>query len=422
MLRRRLRAAGALVAVCLGAFAPVAGPVGAAGAAGAADVRQAQRWVLEKLNIEQAWRVTRGAGTTVALIDSGVDAQVAELRGRVTLGPAMGPAGLGEGGPEAGWHGTAMASLIAGAGKGESGLLGIAPEARILSLPLVLRQSPEESPPPGEDLRTRDDSPLARAIRYAAEHGAKVISMSLGAYGPHRAEREAVSYALSRGVVLVAAVGNDGGSAYTAGNSTSFWNFPAGYSGVIGVGAVGADGRPAEFSSDNLSVLVSAPGVDVPVVIPGGEYGSADGTSSAAALVAGVAALIKTKYPDISPYMVSQALTSTTTSAPTAGYDDHVGFGVVDAGAALVRAGELVRGAAEVPDAGSRHFGQGVPLREPARPGPDSLRLWLFGTGAGAGLLAFCWAVVALTRRAERPGRSARFPEELAGRFPPGGG
>ncbi|MER5425656.1 S8 family peptidase [Streptosporangium roseum] len=393
MLRRRFWAAGALVGLSLTVSTPV----------GAADVREEQRWVLEAMNVEQAWKTTRGAGVTVALVDSRVDGAVTELRGRVVSGPDMGLAQQARGRPDAAWHGTAMASLIAGAGKGSGGLLGIAPEARILSLPLVLRNGTEDRAGlPEADLRTRADSPLARAIRYAANHGAKVVSMSLGAYGPHKAEREAVSYALSRGVVLVAAAGNDGTSEYALDNATSFWNFPAGYSGVIGVGAVDSTARPAPFSSDNLSVLVAAPGVDVPVVTPGGAYGSSEGTSSATALVAGVAALIKAKYPDISPHLVAQALTSTATSAPADGYDDHVGFGVVDAGAALARAGELMNRAAPATAPAVKHFGEGPLPQEPTRPGPEPFRLWLYGAGLLGGLLAFGGAVVMLNRRSEQ--------------------
>ncbi|MFF5206865.1 S8 family serine peptidase [Streptosporangium sp. NPDC000396] len=405
MRRRRFWAAGALVAASLTVSVPV----------GAADVRDEQRWVLETMNVEQAWKVTRGAGVTVALVDSGVDGDVAELRGKVVYGPDMGSVKLDRDRPAAGWHGTAMASLIAGAGNGKGGLLGIAPEVRILSLPLVLQKKEGDgSISPDVDVRTPNDSPLARAIRYAVNHGAKVVSMSLGAYGPHKAEREAVSYALSRGVVLVAAVGNDGDSEYASNNATSFWNFPAGYSGVIGVGAVDSARKPALFSSDNLSVLVSAPGVNVPVVVPGGGYGSSEGTSSATALVAGVVALIKAKYPDIPPYMVSRALTSTAKSVPTAGYDDHVGFGVVDAGAALARAGELLRSAVEGPAAESGHFGKDFPPRELTPPGPDPFRLWLYGAGVFGGLLAFGGAVAMLARRPERAGRE-RDAEERAG-------
>ncbi|WP_326825547.1 S8 family serine peptidase [Streptosporangium sp. NBC_01756] len=406
MLRlRRGWAAGVLVALSVLVAAP----------AGAADVREDQSWVLKAMNVERAWQVTRGAGVTVALVDGRVDDDVAELRGRVVSGPVMGSETSADGLTEAG-HGTAMASLIAGAGKGDGGLLGIAPEARILSLPVILL--PRDGDPttlPEKDQRTGADSPLARAIRYATDHGAKVVSMSLGAYGPHRAEREAVSYALSRGVVLVAAVGNDGGSDYALDNATSFWNFPAGYSGVIGVGAVDSRGRPAPFSSDNLSVLVSAPGVGVPVVTPGGDHGTSEGTSAATALVAGVAALIKAKYPDISPSLVSQALTSTAGSAPGAGYDDHVGFGVVDAGAALTRAGELIGRTTEAPSPVGKHFGAGSQPQEPARPGPDPFRLWLYGAGLFGGLLAFTGAVVLLSRR---PQHAVPAPERRMARWP----
>ncbi|GGK69261.1 type VII secretion-associated serine protease [Planomonospora parontospora subsp. parontospora] len=394
MLRRwRLRALGApAVALTL-----VAGPVAAPAAA---DVREDQRWVLEALNVGQAWKATRGAGVTVALVDGEVDAEVAELRGRVTAGPAMGSAGPdGAGGGESAGrrHGTAMASLIAGAGRGDGGLLGVAPEARVLSLPLVLDGDlPAAS---DDDLRTRGDSPLARAIRYAADHGADVVSMSLGAYGPHRAEREAVSYALSRGVVLVAAAGNDGDSEQTERAGTSFWNFPAGYSGVIGVGAVDREGRPAPFSSDNLSVLVSAPGVDVPVVVPGGRYESSEGTSSATALVAGIAALIKAEHPRMPPDMVARAIAATADSGPVPGYDEYVGFGTVDAGKALARAGELMAAAAPVPVDEKHRFGGGALPEEAPRPGADPFRLWLYGAGLVLGVLAFAGAVVVLTRR-----------------------
>ncbi|GIH77438.1 S8 family serine peptidase [Planobispora longispora] len=392
--RRRAGAAVALAAVISALCAAVAAP------AGAADIREDQRWVLEALNAPEAWKVTKGAGVTVALVDDGVDDRVAELRGKVVSGPSMGS--IAEGGRESatGEHGTAMASLIAGAGKGDGGLLGIAPEARILSLPLKFTEDEEgDAIPPESDQRTRRDSPVARAIRYAVDHGAQVISMSLGAYGPNRAEREAVSHALSKGVVLIAAAGNGGESEYATANATSFWNFPAGYSGVIGVGASDREGRPAPFSSGNLSVLVSAPGVEVPVVTPGGEYDLSDGTSSATALVAGAATLIKAKYPDIPPHLVARALSSTARFATKAGYDEHIGFGVVDAAAALDRAGELLSAAAPVPVAEGRRFGGGPLPEGPDRPGPDPFRLWLYGTGLIVGVLTFTGTVVVLTRK-----------------------
>jgi subtilisin family serine protease len=403
---RRRRTAAILLTMALAmvvtvapALLPGAARPGAPGAAAADDIRDRQRWVLQALNLERAWAVTKGGGVTVAVIDSAVDPDVAALRGRVRVGPHMGSVAFERGAPEPGVHGTAMAALVAGSGTG-GGYVGAAPEARILSLPMELDRPIEgDAVPPEPDARSGRDSPLARAIRYAADHGAKVISMSFGAFAVGRAEREAVSYALARGVVLVASVGNQGGTSTAEESGTSFWAFPAGYPGVIGVAAVDQDGRPAPFSSDNLSVLVAAPGVRVPVVQPGGAYAEADGTSPASALVAGVVALIKAEYPRLSPELVAQALAAGTRHRPAVGYDDRVGFGVVDAAAALERAGRLAghRRTVEVPD--DRHFGPGPTAAGPARPGPDPVKVWVYGLGVVLGVVAFVGAVAVLVRR-----------------------
>ncbi|MFI7617898.1 S8 family serine peptidase [Nonomuraea terrae] len=365
----------------------------------AADpVRDQQKWVLDALNVEQAWASTRGEGVTVAVVDSAVDPDVKELKGRVSSGPDM-SAGAVQREVRPGRHGTAMAGLIAGSGE-DDGLVGVAPAARILSLPMAIDDEPGFSMPPMEEDGPAADSPLARALRYAANHGAQVVSMSIGSYGPLRSEREAVSYALGKGVVLVAAVGNDGQTAYAREKSTSYWSFPAGYPGVIGVAATDKQGRRASFSSDNLSVLVSAPGVEVPVVKRGGGYELSEGTSSAAALVAGVAALIKSRHPTLPPEQVAQALVAGSKGGPAAGYDDQTGFGVVDAAAALNAAARLT-GAKRSVEAGVKHFGEGEDSPVPTRPGPDPLRLGLYGGGVLVALAMFCGAIVLLNQRKE---------------------
>ncbi|WP_219471135.1 S8 family peptidase, partial [Nonomuraea rhizosphaerae] len=317
-----LTAAKALTAALLALTAPAALPHAALPHA-AVPVRDQQKWVLDALNIEQAWTVTKGKNVTVAVVDSGVDGQVKELRGRVTAGPDM-TASAVERQAKPGKHGTAMAALIAGSGADE-GLIGVAPESSILSLALNVDEDPGGGAidPQQEEEQTSLESPLARAIRYATNHGAKVISMSIGSYGPLRSEREAVSYALGKGVVLVAAVGNDGQTKYAEDNATSYWSFPAGYPGVIGVAAVDKQGKRATFSSDNLSVLVAAPGVGVPIVKRKGGYELSEGTSSATALVAGVAALVKARYPTMAPEQVGQALAASARGRPAAGYDEE---------------------------------------------------------------------------------------------------
>ncbi|MET8868031.1 S8 family serine peptidase [Nonomuraea sp. NPDC004580] len=380
----------ALTAAVLAFSAPAADPV-----------REQQAWVLDALNVEQAWTVTKGEGVTVAVVDSAVDTGVKELKGRVTAGPDMTSGSVQRDLPP-GRHGTAMAALIAGSGKGD-GFVGVAPSARILSLPMVIDDEPGVAVPPLEDQQGRPDaqSPLARALRYAADHGAQVVSMSIGSYGPLRSEREAVSYALSKGVVLVAAVGNDGQTAYAKEKGTSYWSFPAGYPGVIGVAATDKQGKRATFSSDNLSVLVSAPGVGVPVVKRGSGYELSEGTSSAAALVAGVAALLKARYPALAPEQVAQALAASARGRPAAGYDDETGFGVVDAAAALNAAERLV-GAKRSVTPGMQHFGQGADSPVPTRPGSDPVRLWLYGGGVLVALVMFCGAIVVLNQRKEQ--------------------
>ncbi|MEW9553444.1 S8 family serine peptidase [Nonomuraea sp. NPDC050783] len=367
--------------------------------AAAPPVRDQQQWVLDALNVEQAWTVTKGAGVTVAVVDSGVDTGIKELKGRVTVGPDM-TSGTTTRAVPPGRHGTAMAALIAGSGAGD-GLVGVAPEARILSLPMAVDDEPVIGVPPEPEAAIAAESPLARALRYAANHGAQVVSMSIGSYGPLKSEREAVSYALGKGVVLVAAVGNDGQTQYAKEKGTSYWSFPAGYPGVIGVAATDKQGRRAAFSSDNLSVLVAAPGVGVPVVKRKGGYELSEGTSSAAALVSGVAALVKSRHPGLRPEQVSQALAAGARGRPAAGYDDQIGFGVVDAAAALNAAATMAAARGGVTDPGAgEHFGTGeAPV--PERPGPDPLRLWLYGGGTLVALITFCGAIVVLNQRRE---------------------
>ncbi|MFC4532442.1 S8 family serine peptidase [Sphaerisporangium dianthi] len=398
-----LRAAGALGAA-LALAGLLAGPAAAQDARDrqAQDVRGRQQWVLDAIKAGQAWKTTRGAGVTVAVIDSVVDVKTPVLKDKVTVAPDMRSSMFDDETVATGPHGTAMASLIAGSGR-DGGLIGVAPEARILSVPVLDESEPEANLiEPDDGLGLPSESPLSRAMRYATDHGAQVISMSLGEYATQRADRQAVAYALARGVVLVAAVGNDGDSQAAQKRGTSFWSFPAGYAGVIGVGAVDRRGRPAGFSSDNLSVLVGAPGVGVPAAIPGGGYTEVEGSSASTALVSGVVALIRAKYPSLPPELVSRAIASSAKGRPRAGYDDKVGFGVVDAAAALTRAGELAGYRGSVAVRGDLHFGNGATAPAPTPPGADPVRLWVYGVGVLLGLIGFGAAVVVLTRRAER--------------------
>ncbi|RJL33498.1 S8 family peptidase [Bailinhaonella thermotolerans] len=367
---------------------------------GADEVRDAQRWVFSAINAAAAWRSSTGEGVTVAVLDSGVDPGVAELRGKVRSGPDLTSTHTSPDNPGWGLHGTGMASLIAGRGTGEdSGVLGVAPDARVLSVRvLVDEEDPEYWSFRGSGA---SDLSLGDGIRYAVDNGADVINMSLGAYEVRRRDREAINYALSRGVVLVAATGNDGDTKTSREEGRSYWSFPAGYPGVIGVGAVDRNGRRGEFSNDNLSVSVAAPGVGIAMVLSGGRYARAEGTSPAAALVSGVAALIKSRHPRMRPELVARAITSTARPHPREGYDDEVGFGVVDAGAALATADRLAGYRSAVPPPQER-FGKGYDAGDPVSPGADPPRMWAYGGGLAASLLVFGGAIAVLLRRSRR--------------------
>src|SRR5258708_34670588 len=165
--------------------------------------------------------------------------------------------------------------------------------------------------------------------------------MSLGYQGASLPVRKAIRDALAQGIVVVASSGNSGGATTSSTHGNAPYSFPADYPGVLGVGAVAQSGLPAGFSSDNLSVQVAAPGVRVPAQGRGGQYWLVSGTSPACALTAGVAALIRSAYPGLPPDLVRKAITTTTSNRPAGGYDNKVGFGTVDAAAALSAAGRL---------------------------------------------------------------------------------
>jgi hypothetical protein len=391
------------------ATAPAAAP--ASGLAGA--VRTAEQPVLQAIGLPTAWRLSRGKGVKVGVLDTGVGTGAPDLAGSVTFGPdyTIGVDPPGYQPPHL--HGTYISSLIAGHGSGpgqSGGVIGVAPAAKVLSV----RVLPDDQEP---GLRVYNDSPryadaIGRGIRYAVRHGVSVINMSLGSSSPDRGLRAAVAYAISHGVVVVAAAGNSGSgtSRFTP------YSYPASYPGVIAVAAVSSQGSRASFSDHNASVVVSAPGVSVVGAAPAGHYLQASGTSPASALVAGVATLIRSAYPRLPPALVAQALITSTRHRPQHGYSPNVGFGEVNAAGALQAARRL---AGQQPARGvspaARAGGAPGPVQVVHR---DAARIFGYGGVSAAAALGFLAALVALavlSRRARRDRRAYR-----AG--PPGGG
>lgn len=422
--------------LALAASTFVSGKAVAAGnrvAAGTDGVR-AQEWWLGALGAPKAWQATRGAGVTVAVLSTGVAANSRDLAGDVITGPDYSASGRTPGGPYWGTVGTAVASIIAGHGHGagdNSGIIGIAPAAKILSVRVTLEYNDPLNT--AASITQRLPSAIANGIMYAVSHGAKVIDLPLdpgtfgmaadgAASGGSAAEQTAVRYALANGVVLVGPGGDDGANAGQV-------NYPAAYPGVLAVGALSRGGQVASFSSHRSYVAVSAPGVRLVAASMGssGTSGYAPGyshistTSVASGMVAGIAALIESRYPSLTSAQVTHALRQSATGKA----------GQVSALAALRAAGLLAPPARQAPSpappsqpaakpAGASHAA--VPSQATATPQAASavastvLRYVVYGTGVLIALLLGVLIVTQLRRRRGTPAVAELVvvPEQVA--------
>jgi type VII secretion-associated serine protease mycosin len=320
-----------------------------------ADGIRGQQWGLSALHLSEAWRTTKGQGVTVAVLDTGVEADHPDLAGNVLTGKDMIGFGARQGDRTWARHGTAMAGIIAGHGHGPGnadGIMGVAPEAKILPVRVIL----EDGDPDRAKARSTRGNALAEGIRWAADHGADVINLSLGddsaSAHPEPAEDQAIQYALRKGVVVVASAGNGG-------EKGDHISYPAAYPGVIAATAVDRAGTRASFSTRRWYATVSAPGVDVVIADPDHKYYEGWGTSAAAAFVSGAAALVKAAHPGLTPAQIKSLLEDTARNAPTGGRDDSRGYGFIDPAAAIKAAGRLKPEDLQSASHGTKYFGSG---------------------------------------------------------------
>ncbi|MCL2585160.1 MAG: S8 family serine peptidase, partial [Streptosporangiales bacterium] len=355
----------------------------------------------------------QGSGITVAVLDSGVQAGNADLQGVVKPGADMlGDSGNGERdyGPDGG-HGTEVASLIAGQGA-NGDPVGLAPQAKILPVHVI-------NPSNGM-------GPVANGIKYAVDHGAQVINMSLSADAPSATTcdpqvQQAVSYALSHNVVVVAGSG-DTNKTGTAPQE------PASCAGVLAVGGVEPSNSLWPDSTQGLDVSVAAPGAQVYNVSANGqEYTYRGyGTSFASALASGAVALIRAANPSMPWYTVDQRLAATAIpvgQVPNSG----VGFGIIDISKAMHASRYPVSSSAPNPTYARyqnwlKSTGQSAPAGSSGAQASSGksgggVGIWLIAGIVVVVLIIVAVLVIVLVTR----GRSRRGPRDPGGGFPPNG-
>jgi subtilisin family serine protease len=312
------------VLVVLAALIPTALMSTAAEATPRDAVRDREYW-LDDYGIRDAWAVTRGAGVTIAIIDTGVAGGVRDLAGAVTGGADFSGHGSPDGqtpvGDEAPYHGTMVAALAAGRGTGgNSGIIGAAPEASILSISIGLGDGIGDS-----------DQQVADAVVWAVDNGADVINMSFTRNQIDWPESwdDAFLYAAEHDVVIVAAAGNRG-------SGTEQVGAPATMPGVLTVAGVDRAGVVSgKASSQGITIGVAAPSEALVGVRPDGRYLTWAGTSGAAPIVAGIVALVRAAHPELDAANVINRVIATARDAGPPGDDFSYGYGYIDALAAV---------------------------------------------------------------------------------------
>ncbi|KQR24881.1 S8 family serine peptidase [Microbacterium sp. Leaf151] len=291
------------------------------------SVRAAEYW-LDQYGVREAWKTTRGAGQKIAIIDTGIGRGPTEFSGAVIGGVDVSGVGSSDGRTPVGAvdanHGSWVASLAAARGTGNGrGMIGVAPEAELLSISVGF----------GATTSKPFTEQIAEAMKWAVDNGATVINLSLttNTLDWDRSWDEAFEYAFDKNVVVVVAAGNRG-------SGTDRVGAPATIPGVLAVGGVDPSGAASNSAStQGITIGLSAPSERLIGVSADGSLVQWNGTSGAAPIVAGIAALVRAAHPELDADNVLNRLIQT--AKPAAGAstkpDKLYGYGLVDAAGAV---------------------------------------------------------------------------------------
>ena len=290
-------------------------------AASTNDSRIAEQWALTTIGIDAAWSVTRGAGVTVAVIDSGSGPHP-DLDANLDAGRNlfMGADEVGAPDVDTAGHGTHVAGIIAAIANNGIGVAGVAPEARILPIRVL-----------GSDGRGRSGDVIT-AVRYAADSGARVINLSLGGDQESSGLTDAIRYATEKGSLVIAAAGNDG--------PTALPKWPAAFDLTIAVAFTDQQNVPSPRSQSGTYIDIAAPGVAI-LSTTSGDYAYSSGSSMAAAFVSGAAALLFAARPSLTNSQVRDILLRTATDIGEPGPDLLTGFGLLNVRGAFAELARL---------------------------------------------------------------------------------
>ena len=393
----------AVAAVASAAVLVPAAPARAAACQNPAEtfpVSKAKPYEVQLFDPERLAPFATGDGVRVAVIDSGVDADHPQLRDQVAAGSDFlhnEPTGR----QDCIGHGTGVAGIIAAKPADGVGPRGLAPGVRIVPIRVSEQTDTEGGAPSGDPA---DPGRFADAIDWAVDEGdADVINMSLVMTDDDSRVRDAVARAVDAGVVVVAAAGNHGKP-----NEANPRPYPASYPDVIGVGAIGADGVAGDFSQHGDWVDVTAPGVQVTLAAREAGHRKGDGTSFAAPFVSATAALVKQRFPALTPAQVARRIIATADPAPGGRRSDRYGFGVVNPYRALTET--LGPDKAPAPAPAVVHTEDPAALAQEARRArAQDLSLVVAAVGAGVVVLVIVGAAALRRgrRRGWRPGDPA---------------